>query len=109
MIGRACSQGILFSTRNPGVVGRPNGMRLTEGDCVEKLRYFAEPLKLSCLKSFTLPSVYIGLFRHFATATVGGLSPWRPGFYPWPLECRISGEQSKQLDRFFSKYFEFPF
>jgi hypothetical protein len=109
MIGCACSQRIFFSTRNPGVVGGPNGMHLTQGDCVEKLHYFAEPLKLSCLKSFTLPSVYIGLVHHFATDTVAGLSAWRPGLYPWPLECRISGEQSGQFGRFFSEYFGFPF
>jgi len=82
-------------------------MRLTQGDCVEELHHFAEPRKLSCLKSSTLPSVYIGLVHHFATDTVAGMSPWRPGFYPWPLECRISGEQSGQLGRFFSEYFGF--
>jgi hypothetical protein len=43
MIGCACSQRVFFSTRNPGVVGRPNGMHLTQGDCVEELHYFAEP------------------------------------------------------------------
>ena len=53
MMGCACSQWIFFSAGNPGVVGGPNGMHLTQGDCVEELLYFAEPLKLSCLKSFT--------------------------------------------------------
>ena len=70
MIGCAYSQRIFFSTRNPGVFGGQNGMHLTQGDCVEELHYFAEPLKLSCLKSFSLPSVYIGLVHHFATDTV---------------------------------------
>ena len=93
-IGCACSKRIFFFTRNPCVVGGPNGMHVTQWDCVEELHYFAEPLKLSCLKSFALPSVYIGLVHHFATDTVAGLSPCRPGFYPRSLECRISGEQS---------------
>jgi hypothetical protein len=46
MIGCACCQGIFYSTRNPGVTGESNGVHLSQGDCVEELDYFAEPLKL---------------------------------------------------------------